>query len=234
MTRDPERQKEGNVMATSSLITLADPRSVAAEAYRTLRTNLVFSTVDKPVSTLVLTSPTPEAGKSTVAANLAVTLAQGGHDTILVDCDLRQPKQAELWELDNSRGLTTMMLQSGAIADPPLQSTEVPQLKILTSGEIPPNPADLVGSRRMDEIIGVLKARSEFIVFDAPPVLAVSDAVILGSKVDAVMMVLRAGHTRRDHALRAKELLEQVHIRVLGSVLTNAPRETAVGNYYGM
>lgn len=220
-------------MATSSLITLADPRSAAAEAYRALRTNLIFSTVDKPVNTLVVTGPTPEAGKSTVAANLAVTLAQGGHDTILVDCDLRQPKQHELWGLDNSQGLTTMMLQSGAIANPPLLNTEIEQLKIITSGELPPNPADLIGSRRMDEIIGVLKARSEFIIFDAPPVLAVSDAVILGSKVDAVMLVLRAGHTRRDHALRAKELLEQVHVRILGSVLTDAPHEKAVGDYYG-
>ncbi len=220
-------------MATSSLITLADPRSPAAEAFRALRTNLIFSTVDKPVNTLVVTSPTPEAGKSTVAANLAVTLAQGGHDTILVDCDLRQPKQHEVWGLENSRGLTTMMLQDGAIADPPLASTSIAQLKILPSGETPPNPADLIGSRRMDEIIGVLKARSEFIIFDAPPVLAVSDAVILGSKVDAVMLVLRAGHSRRDHALRAKELLEQVHVRILGSVLTNAPHEKAVGSYYG-
>lgn len=112
-----ERKKEGKVMATSSLITLADPRSAAAEAYRALRTNLIFSAVDKPVSTLVVTSPTPEAGKSTVAANLAVTLAQGGHDTILVDCDLRQPKQQDVWGLDNSRGLTAMMLESGALAE---------------------------------------------------------------------------------------------------------------------
>lgn len=220
-------------MATSGLITLSDPRSAAAEAYRALRTNLIFSTVEQPVNTLVVTGATPEAGKSTVAANLATTLAQGGHDTILVDCDLRQPKQHDVWGLNNDQGLTTMMLQPGAMADPPLQATEVEQLNVLTSGELPPNPADLLGSRRMDEVIGVLKARAEFIVFDAPPVLAVSDAIILGSKVDAVMLVLRAGQTRRDHAMRAKELLEQVHIRILGSVLTNAPRESAVGNYYG-
>lgn len=220
-------------MATASLVTLAEPRSAAAEAYRTLRTNLIFSSVDHPANTLVVTSPSPEAGKSTVAANLAVTLAQGGHDTILVDCDLRQPKQHTLWGLSNERGLTSMMLEAGALADPPLQSCDVESLKILTSGELPPNPADLLGSRRMNEVIGVLKARAEFILFDAPPILAVSDAVILGSKVDAVLLVLRAGHTRRDHALRAKELLDQVHIRILGSVLTNAPREAVAGAYYG-
>ncbi len=220
-------------MTGVSLITVADPRSVVAEAYRALRTNLIFSTVDRPVNTLVLTGSTPEAGKSTVAANLAVSLAQGGHDTILVDADLRQPRQHKLWELDNKRGLTTMVLEAGAIANPPLQEVGIAHLQVLTSGELPPNPADLLGSRRMDEVIGVLKARAEFVVFDAPPVLAVSDAAILGSKVDAALLVLRAGQTRRDHALRAKELLEQVHVRVLGTILTNAPREANVGSYYG-
>lgn len=220
-------------MATSGLVTLTDPRAPAAEAYRTLRTNLLFSTVDDPVHALVFTSPTPRSGKSTAAANLAVTLAQGGHETILADCDLRQPQQHTLWGLDNGRGLTTMMLEAGAIAEPPLQDVGVEHLSVLTSGQLPPNPADLLGSRKMDEVIGVLKARAEFVLFDAPPVLAVSDAVILGSKVDGVVLVIRAGHSRRDHAIRARELLQQVHIRVVGSVLTNAPHDAAVGAYYG-
>ncbi len=220
-------------MATSGLITLVDPRAPASEAYRTLRTSLLFSTVDQPVHGLVFTSPTPRSGKSTVVANLAVTLAQGGHDTILVDCDLRRPQQHTLWELPNERGLTTMMLEAGAMANPPFQDVGVEHLSVLTSGQLPPNPADLLGSRRMDEVIGVLKARAEIVLFDAPPVLAVSDAVILGSKVDGVVLVMRAGHTRRDHAMRAKELLDQVKVRVLGSVLTNAPRDAAVREYYG-
>jgi capsular exopolysaccharide synthesis family protein len=220
-------------MATSNLIMLSDPRSAAAEAFRTLRTNLLFSTVDSPVNALVVTSPTPEAGKSTTAANLAVTLAQGGHDTILIDCDLRQPRQHDLWGISNEQGLTTMMLKAGAIAEPPLQTVGVERLSVLTSGQLPPNPADLLGSRKMDEVIGVLKARAEFVLFDAPPTLAVSDAIILGSKVDGVLLVLRAGHTRRDHAIRARDLLNQVHVRIVGSVLTNAPRDAAVGAYYG-
>jgi len=219
-------------MATSSLITLVDPRAPAAEAYRTLRTNLLFSTVDQPVHTLVVTSPTPQAGKSTVAANLAVTLAQGGHDTILVDCDLRRPEQHNIWQIENERGLTTMMLEAGAIADPPLQEVGIDLLSVLTTGALPPNPADLLGSRKMDEVIGVLKARAEFILFDAPPVLAVSDAVVLGAKVDGVALVVRAGHSRRDHALRARDLLAQVNVRLVGSVLTDAPRDAVVGDYY--
>ncbi len=220
-------------MSKSNLVTLAAPRSDAAEAYRTLRTNLLFSTVDNPATTLVLTSPTQIADRSLAVANLAVTLAQGGHSTILVDSDLRQPAQHDLWGLSNTRGLTTMMLEAGAIAEPPLQSVGVDNLLVLTAGQLPPNPADLLGSRKMDEVIGVLKARAEFILFDAPPVLAVSDAVILGSKLDGLVLVLRAGNSRRDHAIRVRDLLRQVNIRVLGSVLTNAPHDAAVGSYYG-
>jgi capsular exopolysaccharide synthesis family protein len=220
-------------MATANLVTLTDPRAEAAEAYRTLRTNLLFSTIDSPVSTLVVTSPTPESGKSTAIANLAVTLAQGGHQTILVDADLRKPKQHELWGLSNERGVTTMMLEAGALAEPPLQAADVSGLSVITSGQLPPIPADLLGSRKMDEIIGVLKARAEIVLFDAPPVLAVSDAVILGSKVDGALLVMRAGHARRDHAIRAGDLLGQAHVRVVGCVLTNAPRDASVGSYYG-
>jgi len=220
-------------MTTAQLITLSDPKSAAAEAYRTLRTNLLFSTVDRPVNTLVFTRPTPETGKSTAIANLAVTLAQGGHETILVDCDLRRPQQHTFWNIGNERGLTTMMLEAGVLAQPPLQQVGVPNLLVLPSGQLPPNPADLIGSRKMDEVIGVLKARAEFVLFDAPPVLAVSDAIILGSKLDAAILVVRAGHSRRDHTLRAHELLNQVHIRIVGCVLTNAPRDASVGGYYG-
>jgi capsular exopolysaccharide synthesis family protein len=217
----------------ANLITLKNPRSAAAEAYRSLRTNLLFSTVDNPAQTLVFTSPTPDVGKSTSVANLAVTLAQGGHDTILVDCDLRQPSQHTLWDLPNERGITTMMLDSSAFADPPLQDVGVERLSVITSGDVPPNPADLLGSRKMDEIVGVLKARAEYVLFDAPPILAVSDAMILATKLDGLMLVLRAGHSRRDHAVRAKDLLDQVHVRVVGSILTNASQDRAVGAYYG-
>lgn len=218
-------------MTNQNFEMLSNPRSDAAEAYRTLRTNLLFSTIDDPVGTLVISSPTVEPTKSTVVANLSITLAQSGHEVILVDCDLRQPQQHNLWGLNNDQGLTTMMLESGALAEPPLQASGVEHLSVLTSGALPPNPADLLGSRKMDEVIGVLKARAEFVIFDAPPVLAVSDAVILGSKLDGLLLVMRSGHARRDHAVRAKDLLEQVHIRIVGSVLTDAPRDAAVGSY---
>ncbi len=219
-------------MPDANLITLTDPRAAASEAYRALRTNLMFYSVDHPVTALAVTSPTPDEGASQVAANLAVTLAQGGHQTIIVDCDLRKPSQHTLWGLDNSRGLTHMLLEDAALATPPLQATSVDGLRVLTSGPLPPNPADVIGSRRMDEIITALKTQADYVVFVVPPVLAATDAALLGLKVDGLLLVLRAGTSRRDHAARAKEELERVKVHLIGTVLVNAPRDAAVGGYY--
>lgn len=220
-------------MSNANLITLVDPRAPTAEAYRTLRTNLMFYSVDHPINTLVVTSPVPGEGKSTVLANLAVTLAQAGHKTIIVDCDLHKPGQHSLWGLDNERGITTMLLEQEALANPPLQSVLVQGLQVLTSGPLPPNPADVLGSRRMDEVIAALRSRADYVLFDTPPVLAVTDAALLGVKVDGVLLVLRAGSSRRDHAARAKEELERVNVPIIGTVLVNVPRDTAVSAYYG-
>jgi non-specific protein-tyrosine kinase len=219
-------------MSEINLITLTDPRAPAAEAYRTLRTNLMFSSLDKPLRTLVITSPVPGEGKSMALANLAVTLAQSEHDTIIVDCDLRKPTQHELWGLDNVQGLTTMLLDEAALADPALQDVGVDHLRVVTSGPLPPNPADVLGSRRMDQMIAALKERADYVLFDVPPALAVTDAALLGLKVDGLLLVLRAGSSRRDHAARAKEELERVNVPIVGVVLVNAPRERAVGGYY--
>lgn len=212
-------------MATTRLVTLTEPRSAAAEAYRALRTNLIFSSVENPITTLLLTSPAQTDEKSLVLANLAVTLAQAGNKTILVDADLRRPAQHEIWGIPNERGLTTMMLEDGALANPPLVATDVPNLSLLPSGILPPIPADVLSSQRMSEIIGLLKARAHYVLFDAPPVLAATDASLLGVKLDGVALIVRVGHTRRDHVARAQEVLGRVHVRLLGAVMTDAPRE---------
>ena len=217
---------------TPNLIPLTDPRSPAADAYRGLRTNLLFSSVERPLRTLLVTSPTLQEGKSLAAANLAVSLAQGGRSVILVDGDLRRPAQPALWGLPNERGLTDLILNPDALADPPLQASGVDGLSLLFSGPNPPNPADLLGSKRMDAAIAALSARADVVLFDAPPVLAVTDAMLLGLKLDGVLLVLRAGETRRDHAEQAKALLEKVHIHVLGAVLTDAHGGSGMGKYY--
>lgn len=211
-------------MTSPNLITLTDPRSAAAEAYRTLRTNLMFSSVENPIHTLLVTSPVQGEGKSDALANLAVTFAQAGNKTILVDADLRRPAQHEIWGVKN-RGLTTMMIEDSAMSSPPLQETGVDNLMLLTAGDNAPNPADLLSSKRMTDIIGILKARATYILFDAPPVLAVTDAALLSVKLDGVLLVVKAGESRRDKTVQAREALETVNARVLGAVLTHAPRE---------
>jgi len=217
---------------SDSLITLTTPRSPISEAYRTLRTNLEFSSLDKPIKTMVVTSPGPEEGKSTTLANLAVTLARAEKRVILVDCDLRRPSQHEIFGVSNGVGLTTMVVDDGAMADPPLQDTEVPGLWLLPSGPLPPNPSELAGSRRMEEIIAVLSEKADIVLFDAPPIIAVTDAAVLASKVDGVLLVIRAGGTKRDHAQKAKALLEKVNVHLVGAVLTNVKIDTSLHRYY--
>jgi len=215
-----------------SLITVTHPHSPVSEAYRILRTNLEFSSLDKPIRTMVVSSAGPDEGKSTTLANLAVTIAQGGKKVILADCDLRRPRLHEIFGLDNDAGLTTMVVDDEALENPPLRETGVPNLWLLPSGPLPPNPSELLGSRRMEEIIAVLTQRADMVLFDAPPVIAVIDAVVLGSKVDGVLLVINAGGTKRDHAQRAKAQLEKVNVRVIGAVLNNVPFDTSLHRYY--
>lgn len=212
-------------MTPPHLITLSDPRSAAAEAFRTLRTNLLFTSVERPITTLLITSSSVSEDKSVVLANLAVAYAQAGNKTIIVDSDLRRPAQHDIWGIPNERGLTTMMLEDAAMSSPPLIQTDVPNLMVLPSGVLPPIPSDVLSSQRMNEVIGVLRARASYILFDSPPVLAASDAALLGAKLDGALLVVRVGGTRRDQASRAKEALERVHVRILGAVLTNAERD---------
>ncbi|MCA9973709.1 MAG: CpsD/CapB family tyrosine-protein kinase [Anaerolineales bacterium] len=214
-----------------SLVTLTDPRSPVSEAYRALRTNLQFYSLDNPIRTLVVTSAAPNEGKSTTVANLAVTMAQSGRRTILVDCDLRRPSLHTLFDLRPEPGLTNVVLDDAA--ELPLQATQVPNLWLLAGGPKPPNPADLLGSKRVDQLIAQLAEQADIVLFDAPPVIAVTDAAILGGKVDGVLLVVQAGKTRREHAERAKEMLAKAKVRLIGAALTNAPKDTSVGDYYG-
>ncbi|MCB9418824.1 MAG: CpsD/CapB family tyrosine-protein kinase [Ardenticatenaceae bacterium] len=214
-----------------SLITLTDPRSPVSEAYRSLRTNLSFYSLDNPIRTLVVTSPAKAEGKSTTVANLAVTMAQSGRKTILVDCDLRRPSLHTLFDLRNEPGLTNVILADEAAL--PLQETGVENLWLLASGPKPPNPADLLGSKKIDQLLQKLNDMADIVLFDAPPVIAVTDAAVLGAKADGVLLVINAGQTRRDHAERAKELLEKAKVRIIGATLTNAPKDSSLGDYYG-
>jgi len=211
------------------LITITDPRSPVSEAYRALRTNLSFYSLDNPVRTLVVAASAADDGAAETAANLAVTMAQGGHKTILVDCDLRRPSLHTLFDLENGVGFTSMIVGDEGAG---LMETAVSNLQLLPSGPIPPNPADLLGSSKVDEIIGSLAETADIVIFSAPPVIAVTDSVVLGAKVDGVLLVIQAGKTRREHAERAKETLAKANVRVIGATLTNAPKDASVDSYY--
>jgi non-specific protein-tyrosine kinase len=215
----------------NSLITLKDPRSAAAEAFRTLRTNLIFAGLEQPLRTLLVTSPTTEEGKTATLANLAVVMAQGGRKTILVDCDLRRPQLHDLFGLPAAPGFTDWITAGADDAPLALAATGVDGLQLLPAGSPAAIPADLLTSRRLESLIFNLKSQADFVLFDAPPLLAVSDAALLAANLDGVLLVVSAGQTRRDHAQRAKELLEKIRVRVVGAVLTNAAPEDGLGRY---
>lgn len=216
----------------NELITVSEPRSPISEAYRTLRTNLDFAGLDQALKTLVITSAAGGEGKSTTMANLAVVSAQAGRKVVLVDADLRRPMLHQIFNLDNERGLTTVMMDESALASPPLQKTGIDGLSVLTSGPLPPNPADLMGSRRMEEVIVELVERADQVLFDTPPVVAVTDAAVLATKVDGVLLVISAGQTRREYARTAVQRLEQINARLVGTVLTNVEMGAGFKGYY--
>lgn len=224
--------KNQQANTSSLLVAHDDPRGAAAEAYRTLRTNIQFASPDHPIHTILATSTSAEDGKSTTLANLAITLAQAGHHTILVDCDLRRPSLHKLFGVPNEVGLTSMVLDTTNAA-PPFQATVEESLVLLPSGPLPPNASELLGSQRMREVIAALKERAEYLLLDTPPIIAVTDAAVLAPQVDGVILVINAGHTKRDLARRAKALLDKVGANVLGVVLNNAQLESDYYKYYG-
>jgi non-specific protein-tyrosine kinase len=211
---------------TANLITITEPRSAQAEAFRRLRTNLEFTSLDTPLRTLLVTSAGPGEGKSTTLANLAVSIAQAGRRVIAVDSDLRRPSLHEVFGLDNHEGLTTAIARADERTL--LQDSGVDGLRVLTSGPLPDIPADLIASPAMETLIASLSEQADIVLFDAPPVVAVTDAAVLASRVDGVLLAVNAGRTRREYAQRAKALLEKVHARVVGAVLINAPPDAAL------
>lgn len=213
------------------LITARQPRSWHAEAYRVLRTNIQVYDVDKPIQSVLVTSANPMEGKSVTAANLALAMAQAGLSVILMDADFRRPSLHNLFNLDNDRGLTDALL----LAEPELNGfahmTEYENLQVLTAGHVPPNPAELLGSKRMEKLLQSMKAEADMVILDAPPALPVADPAVLARHVDGVLFVVNAGKTRREAAVKAKEALERAGAHILGTVL-NRVNSRGSGYYY--
>lgn len=206
-----------------------DPKSVIAEAYRVLRTNLQFSAVDKPLKTILVTSSVPQEGKSLVIANLAISIASTGKKTLLVDADLRRPKQHKNFLLENHIGLSNLLAENLPL-DKVLHTTKVDTLHVITSGPVPPNPAEMLGSDRMYKFIEEVSSIYDTILFDTPPVNSVADASILSPRMDGIILVIEAGSTEREASIIAKQQLEKVNARILGVVLNKVQQKG--GSYY--
>ncbi len=211
-----------------NLITITDPHSAAAEAYQSLRTNIEFSSLEQPLHTLLITSADGTAGKSAALANLAVVMAQAGDRVIVVDGDLRRPQQHEIFGVANNKGLSNWLTERGA---PPLQKTTIDNLQVLTAGAVVANPVALLSAKRLAEALAELHTLADYVLCDAPPVLAVTDAALWASQVDGVLLLINAGGTKREDAQRAKAVLEKVQARIVGAVLLNADKAAVMAGY---
>lgn len=212
-----------------SLITSQNPKSPISEQYRTIRTNIQFSAVDEEIKTLLVTSSGPGEGKSTTAANLAVVFAQQGKRVLLIDSDLRKPTVHYTFNFTNTFGLTNVLTRQSQFHEVIKESMEK-NLYILTSGPIPPNPAELLSSKAMEQFMKDVEEEFDMILFDSPPVLAVTDGQILASKCDGTILVVSSGKTETEQAVKAKELLKASNSHILGVVLNSKKMENS--NYY--
>ena len=208
---------------------LEQPRSPVSEAFRSLRTNIEFSAIDKPIKTILVTSPEPQTGKTTIAANVAVIFAQKGRRVLLLDADLRQPNVHRVMKLQNRVGLTDLLLENQSMQDVIHKIDGSESLTVVTSGSLPPNPAELLGSARMERILGDLGENMDIVVIDSPPSI-VADAQVLAAKVDAVLLVIQPGSTQKDIAKATIEILKRANARIIGIVINRISRDK--GDYY--
>lgn len=219
----------GGVMRTN-LVMLTDNKSVAAEAYRTLRTNIRFSSYDKEMKVITVTSSSPGEGKSTVACNMAITFAENGNRVLLIDADLRRPTVHKQFKLPNSIGIVNVIM-SHELFEEATHRDVVEGLDIITSGGIPPNPSELLGSKKNQRLIEKLRESYDTIILDTPPLLAVTDAQVLTTVSDGTVLVANHGVTKKDEIIQAKGLLDKVQGNILGVVLSQIPAEDN-GYYY--
>ena len=229
-----KKNKQSKQTVARKLITLTNPRSVVSEQFRTLRTNINFSMPDHDLKSILFTSAAPGEGKSTASANTAVVFAQQGKKVLLIDADMRKPTTHYTFSRMNATGLSNLLTRQWKIEEV-IQETDIEGLHLITSGPIPPNPAELLGSKTMDTLIDTLKENYDLLIFDAPPVLSVTDAQILSNKAEGTILVLNAGTTEKDSALKAKEALVSSQANILGTILNNfiLQKDHYYYQYYG-
>lgn len=203
-------------------------QSVLAEAYRTLRTNIQYSSFDKKVKSIVITSAEPGEGKSTTCSNLAISFAQNGEKVILIDCDLRKPSMHKIFKISNIEGLSDILIGKEKFEN--IVKQDIENLYLLPAGKIPPNPAEMLGSKNMEKLLEKLKQEFDIIILDTAPLQAVTDAQILSTKTDATILVVKSNVTKKESILQAKKLLEKVEANIIGTILNGV--EEKRGKYY--
>lgn len=224
-----DESRNDNNDLSGRLITILDPTSVAAEAYRTLRTNLLYALVDDPPKVIVMTSPGPQEGKSTTCANLGVVLAQADKRTLIIDCDLRKPVVHRVFGMRNIRGVVDVLVGQRRVEE--VWQEPLLGLKVLPVGPLPPNPAEMLSSRRFAQFLASVREQFDYVLIDAPPIGLVTDPAVLATQGDGVLLVLDAQKTRKGALRESMRSLEAVGANVLGTVMNNIKRSR--GGYYG-
>lgn len=230
-----KKQSDMSLHEGIRLITAVHSKSSISEQFRTLRTNISFMAIDHPIKTLALTSASVSEGKSTVTDNLAVVWAQNGQQVLLVDADLRRPTLHGTFDLDNREGLTTILTSQAKTINlnQIIQPSGINNLSLLTSGPTPPNPAELLNSQRMRDLLAAAKNRYDMVIVDVPPMLEVTDTQVIAHNLDAVVLVIKQGQTQKLGAKRAVELLKLAHANLLGYVMNDVPSDGSAGYGYG-
>ncbi len=226
-------QANGAASPATSIVTLEERHSPVAEAYRHLRTSLLFSSAGKPPQTILVTSSQPSEGKTTTAINTAITLAQSDVDVVIIDCDLRRPRLHSYFEMENTQGLTNYLSGEPNTDHLIKRCKGLPKLRVITSGPIPPNPAELLSSDEMKKLLQFLRGRYKHVIIDSPPAISFTDAAILSTLVDGVVLVAMAGKSSLHLMRRFKQRLGNIGARVYGVVLNGIKANSVEYGYYG-
>jgi len=230
------KRKKKNVDVDSmvngvNMVTVSEPSSVNTEQFNTIRTNIQFSSVDSQVRTLMITSSTMSEGKSTISANVAASFAKQGYRTLLVDADFRRPTIKSTFRIADPKGITNYLTtRDFSLRDITFRTTEK-NLYVMPSGPVPPNPSELLGSNKMKKLVSAVKEQMDIVIFDAPPLLSVTDAQILATNVDATILVVRNKKVERDAVAQSVDLLNHVHGKILGTIFNDV--HASSNGYYG-
>lgn len=216
----------------AGVIVADNPTSIVSEEFRSIRTNIQFSMVDKKIQTLLVTSTTAESGKTTVAVNLAAAFAAEGTRVLVVETDMRKPRIHKIFKSEKSQGIANLITNRDLLLEDVVQQSSIKNLSFLTCGPIPPNPSELLNSNRMTELIEEMKQQYDLVVFDSPPVLAVTDAQILSTKVDGTLFVIPEGEVKKEEVHDAAERLKKVDANVLGTIMNKVELDAEAYYYY--